>query len=275
MTRDEHLMTIAMEECAEVAQRVSKALRFGMEEIQPGQPLTNAERIRQEYSDLAATLEMLGIGAPLGRWMDEKRAKVTQFLEYSAQCGTLTDSPRDGAPAPVHTAEHLDELLELLWEMRREREGSVNAFYQRADQAFKLADELAAALPHAPQAPDDWEEFVVSAFNEGWAAATSGEFQTLAEAYDESHVKLQFGILHERAAHAPRPPTGWQPIETARRVEMLPVFLRINGRGKVGYWHDGKWRSGGPDPVTEPSHWMPIPDYPPLPAPVAPHEEQK
>jgi hypothetical protein len=56
MTRDEHLMTIAMEECAEVAQRVSKAVRFGMEEIQPGQPLnvfvrnTSLSRMRPSRS---------------------------------------------------------------------------------------------------------------------------------------------------------------------------------------------------------------------------------
>lgn len=109
MTRDEHLMTIAMEECAEVAQRLSKALRFGMEQTQvaaghavtgdPDESLTNSERIRKEYSDLAAVLEMVGIGAPLGRWMDEKRAKVEHFLEYSATCGTLAASPLGAGPA--------------------------------------------------------------------------------------------------------------------------------------------------------------------------------
>lgn len=102
MTRLEHLLTIGMEECNEVAQRLSKALRFGLDEVQakaahgvvtsdPDESLTNAERIRKEYSDLAAVLEMIGIGAPLGRWMDEKRAKVEMFLEYSRSVGTLQD----------------------------------------------------------------------------------------------------------------------------------------------------------------------------------------
>lgn len=102
MTTDEHLMVIGMEECAEIAQRLSKALRFGMEQIQaeaghavtgdPDESLTNRDRIRKEYSDLAAVLEMLGIGAPLGSWMDAKRAKVETFLEYSKIVGTLTES---------------------------------------------------------------------------------------------------------------------------------------------------------------------------------------
>lgn len=92
MNRTEHLLIIAMEECNEVAQRCSKALRFGLEEVQPGQDLTNIQRIRQEYSDLAAVLEMLGVGAPLGRDMDGKRAKVEKFLAYSADLGTLQES---------------------------------------------------------------------------------------------------------------------------------------------------------------------------------------
>jgi len=98
MTRQEHLLTIAIEECNELAQRLSKILRFGMDEIQPGQSLTNVERARYEYSDLAAVLEMIApptpsggqIHPPLGSAMDAKRAKVEQFLQYSAECGTLS-----------------------------------------------------------------------------------------------------------------------------------------------------------------------------------------
>jgi hypothetical protein len=92
MKREEHLLAIAAEECAEVAQRCSKALRFGMGEIQPGQSLTNRERIQQEYSDLASALEMLGIYA-LGSQMNAKREKVEMFLRYSESLGTLTPEP--------------------------------------------------------------------------------------------------------------------------------------------------------------------------------------
>jgi hypothetical protein len=110
MNRDEHLMVIGMEECNEIAQRLSKALRFGLEEIQatgpaptggPDEALTNRERIRKEYSDLAATLEMLGISAPKGSWMDEKRAKVEKFLAYSQEVGTLRERPASETTKPV------------------------------------------------------------------------------------------------------------------------------------------------------------------------------
>jgi len=130
----------------------------------------------------------------------------------------MTDSPWDGAPAPVPAAEQEQRYRKVIadllaaWDAEDENGNTPPEAFAAFDEAVAAARALlAAALPHVPQAPDDWEEFVVSAFNEGWAAATSGEFQTLAEAYDESHVKLQFGILHERAAHAPSPPTGWQP----------------------------------------------------------------
>jgi hypothetical protein len=69
MTLEDHLMTIAMEECNEVAHRIAKAMRFGMEQIQQeanDRPeenpdrLTNRERIYQEYYHLRAMLGMRG-----------------------------------------------------------------------------------------------------------------------------------------------------------------------------------------------------------------------
>lgn len=96
MTRDEHLYTIGAEECAEIAQRLSKANRFGGDEVQPGQELTNRQRILQETADLLGVLEMLGFSIvpqhhPLRPWMEAKKMKVEQYMRYSAECGTLGD----------------------------------------------------------------------------------------------------------------------------------------------------------------------------------------
>lgn len=95
MNRQEHLLAILAEECAEVAQRASKALRFGLGEVQPGQELTNAERIEGELTDLFSVVLMLvdeghlvlkdRRGAEVA-----KRAKVEKFLQLSEQLGTLT-----------------------------------------------------------------------------------------------------------------------------------------------------------------------------------------
>jgi hypothetical protein len=92
MTRQEHLLLIGMEECSEVAQRLSKALRFGMEEIQPGQSLTNRERIQVEWNDLVAMMRMAGIKTASIAAINAKQAKVEAFLTYSGECGTLSDS---------------------------------------------------------------------------------------------------------------------------------------------------------------------------------------
>jgi hypothetical protein len=99
MTRSEHLFTILAEECCEVAHRVSKALRFGPEEIQPGQPHTNAQRVLLEFADMQAVVNMLrdeGIipkfattGHDLTAFLDAKTEKVEKFLEFSAARGLV------------------------------------------------------------------------------------------------------------------------------------------------------------------------------------------
>lgn len=94
MTETEHLLTIVSEECSEIAQRVSKALRFGLDEREPRQPLTNAERIALEVVDLFAVLEMLSSKIPVDEMMTHKNVqakkdKVQEYILYSADCGTL------------------------------------------------------------------------------------------------------------------------------------------------------------------------------------------
>jgi len=101
MNRTEHLLTCAAEECNEIAQRVSKALRFGLDDMQVGQGLSNAERIVQEFRDLQAVMEMLEdefIVEPCV-WIrdvqaiEEKKAKVEKYLRYAeSTCGTLKEN---------------------------------------------------------------------------------------------------------------------------------------------------------------------------------------
>src|SRR3546814_12169592 len=59
MNYDEYLLDVAAEECPEIAQRISKALRFSLGEVQPAQAVTNAERIAGGLVDLKAMAEML------------------------------------------------------------------------------------------------------------------------------------------------------------------------------------------------------------------------
>ena len=99
MDHKEHLLTCLAEECTEVGQRVAKALRFGLAEIQAGQDLTNRERIAEEWRDLYAVANILieeGI-LPVHLMsidqaqVDRKRAKIERFMTISRREGVLHD----------------------------------------------------------------------------------------------------------------------------------------------------------------------------------------
>jgi len=82
-----------MEECAEVQHRISKALRFGLREIQKGQKLTNQQRISYELSDLEAIKEILESMGELPKvnrdLISDKKVKVEKYLRYSREKGIL------------------------------------------------------------------------------------------------------------------------------------------------------------------------------------------
>lgn len=96
MTRTEHLLAIISEECGEVSQRAIKAMRFGLTEVQPHQPDTNAKRIMREFADLVGVIEMLQAEGALPDVervdVDQKKNRVEKYLRLSAKCGTLDPS---------------------------------------------------------------------------------------------------------------------------------------------------------------------------------------
>lgn len=93
MNETEHLLTNLSEECAETIQRVSKAIRFGLSEIQPGQLEDNTRRLEREYAELVAVAELLGLQA---REEDKaaKREKLKKYMDYSRRLGTLEKRKR-------------------------------------------------------------------------------------------------------------------------------------------------------------------------------------
>ena len=91
MNRTEHLLTKLMEECAEVTQEASKASIFGLQEVMPGQPFTNCERIVKELNDLWAICEMLGIASVDREAIAAKKVKVEKYMAYARSIGTLED----------------------------------------------------------------------------------------------------------------------------------------------------------------------------------------
>lgn len=96
MNRSEYLLTCLSEECDEVGQRVSKALRFSLGEVQPGQPLSNAERIVEELQDLISVAALLRARGLIGEFYPTatqilaKDAKIEKFMAISREQGVLT-----------------------------------------------------------------------------------------------------------------------------------------------------------------------------------------
>ncbi|MCK9154586.1 MAG: hypothetical protein M0P12_00580 [Paludibacteraceae bacterium] len=98
MNKTEYLLACLSEECAEVQKNVGKALRFGLDDIDPNTKLgTNGELILEEFYHICAVVELLQedgiIRKPSGYWKREmendKKKRVTKFMEYSKQKGTL------------------------------------------------------------------------------------------------------------------------------------------------------------------------------------------
>lgn len=97
MTETEHLLACLAEECVEVAQRATKAMRFGLKEVQPGQELDNAQRIAEELHDLEGVLMMLYQRGVLKKpdaltaltRATTKAAKVEKFMRYARERGAL------------------------------------------------------------------------------------------------------------------------------------------------------------------------------------------
>lgn len=81
---ERELLEILIEECAEVQQRATKMLRFGVEEVQPGQPLDNRTRLSEEVGDLMHMIDCCRDANLLSRdgIADGIKRKKTQLAKY-------------------------------------------------------------------------------------------------------------------------------------------------------------------------------------------------
>ena len=94
MNRNDHLLVILSEECAEVAKECCKALRFGLDDYSPESNVTNREKIRSELTDLFAVAELLLDADIISEYIDsdgieKKIKKVEKYLEYSKTVNRL------------------------------------------------------------------------------------------------------------------------------------------------------------------------------------------
>jgi NTP pyrophosphatase (non-canonical NTP hydrolase) len=80
------VMNILSEECAEVIQAVSKCHRFGLNNIKPGKPLTNAQHLEGEIGDLLAMVDLLqSLNVVTAEGMEAaKQAKFEKLKKWSS-----------------------------------------------------------------------------------------------------------------------------------------------------------------------------------------------
>lgn len=86
---ERELLTILIEECAEVQQRATKALRFGLDEIQPGQMFTNKFRLGGEVGDLIEVIDLCARAGILRETSIElgrahKRQQLAKYMQTEA-----------------------------------------------------------------------------------------------------------------------------------------------------------------------------------------------
>jgi len=88
------LLLSLMEECAEVAQRCSKAIKFGLKEKQLDQNLTNNERLIDELEDLYGVAKVLQDEESINHTNFErvlaKKPRLEKYFKYS-QSGNKKD----------------------------------------------------------------------------------------------------------------------------------------------------------------------------------------
>lgn len=93
----DHLLTLLQEEASEVIQRSSKAVRFGLADVQLGQPLDNEARLVSEIVDFLTIIDMIEesgfvhmpLAEKMAKMMEAKRQKVYAYMNLSRQLGKL------------------------------------------------------------------------------------------------------------------------------------------------------------------------------------------
>lgn len=97
MKQFENLLITISEECAEIQQATSKALRFGLENHHPKSNITNAKQIMNEYYQLSALIMHLQdydilptlSDSEIEEIMQSKIKNVAKWQEVSFREGTL------------------------------------------------------------------------------------------------------------------------------------------------------------------------------------------
>ena len=120
------LLTILDEEAHEVGKRVCKALRFGLAEVQPGQPHDNAYRIGLEIGDfLEVVNRSMNAGIisadAIAEGQNHKAAQLAKFMQTA---------PQEGAPAGATHRHYKGGYYTVVGEARHSETGEPMVVYR-------------------------------------------------------------------------------------------------------------------------------------------------
>jgi NTP pyrophosphatase (non-canonical NTP hydrolase) len=83
-SKENEILLITQEECAEVIQAISKCYRFGLDNFKPGKPTTNRDHLTDELGDLQAMIDLcikfnLVDGDKVGQAAEDKIKKLWEW----------------------------------------------------------------------------------------------------------------------------------------------------------------------------------------------------
>ena len=94
ITEEEHYLIKLSEEASEIIKDVSKAMIFGLNDIDPNKNETNKQKIENEIADLLGVVDLLIFWGALDKeeiFSQEKRKakqrKVSEWMDYSKELG--------------------------------------------------------------------------------------------------------------------------------------------------------------------------------------------
>lgn len=88
MLESTYLLATASEEAGKFVQNVGKAIRFGLNNIEPGQQMSNAQRLIIEFNHIEAMMEMMYAAKVIRRnpdvaaWQrEDKTERVARYMK--------------------------------------------------------------------------------------------------------------------------------------------------------------------------------------------------
>ena len=66
-SKENEILLITQEECAEVTKAISKCYRFGLDNVKPGKPKTNRQHLAEELGDLQAMIDLCVISGLISK----------------------------------------------------------------------------------------------------------------------------------------------------------------------------------------------------------------